>query len=458
MSVWAVLALLGAVAVFVPVAIAAPALTIGVGFGAAVLIWLAQQGRFRFALGLLVMMMLGATSSVEAWAAIATYGRVFAVVLVLALVFMETRSLDAHGTRSQRGISTMLLALAFVALSTTLWSVDPSTTITQVTLLLALALIFHILATRRWVDRGTMIHDFQVIVAVVSLVLALGIVAHFAGLLPSTHSGRFQGLLNNPNMASQVALLVTFLSFGLFLDKPSAVRLVMIAPAFATLMLSESRTGILALTIGAAWTLARSGVRGIVSTVVILAAVSVYASIFGSGIFSSSLERFGRVDGDGLSGRDLIWDYALQLAVQRPAGWGWGVTEELLKSLYYTTGRGTSTGSVHNSYLQVFLEGGVLAISLLILIYVVILVLLFRVPVAGVAAGLSGAVVAGAVGQFAESSVFGVGQIYPYLYWFAVAGLLAVRANREVPPGQYGGLERGASISHQPVRSARPRR
>lgn len=413
----------------VPAALESPALTLGVIGGMVLVGWLMKQGRFRLTLGLLVLMMLGASSSIEPWVAVSTYGRMVAVPLMLVVLFADTRRIAPQGTRPQRAVVGLLYAVSVVALATALWSVDPATTITQSMLLLALVVALHLLVTRRWTSRTVMVDDLRVVVVLVSLVLALGIIAHFLGVLPQTFSGRFQGLLNNPNMASQLAILTFFLGWGLFREKVTFWRLLILAPALVTLVLSESRTGVVAVAVGAFWLMIRSGARGVIAAASIAFAAVLYFALFGPGVFSVVLDRFGRVEaGDTLSGRSFIWEYAGQLAAQQPIGWGWGVTDTLLKSLYRNTGAGTSTGSIHNSYLQTLVEGGVVALALVVCIYLVLLIPLLKTRVSGMSAGLSGAVIAGAIGQFSESGIFGVGQVYPYMYWFSVVGLLAVYA------------------------------
>ncbi len=274
-----------------------------------------------------------------------------------------------------------------------------------------------------------MVGDFSVAVTVLSLSMLIGIGVHFAGLLPATFSGRFQGLFNNPNLAAIIALLTMFLAWGLFLESRGVLRLLLVVPPFLTIALTETRAAFVAALIGMVWMGARAGWRMFFLTAALLATIAA----LGAPLWMPVIDRFGVISaGDAFAGRTLGWETAFHLLSLRPVGYGWAATQSVFASAFDSGLSVFRPQSAHNSYLQTLLEVNWVGAAILILVLIGVVVLIFRQRPTGVEVGFSGAVVAGLVIQASESPLFGTGQPYPWLYWFAIAGLMATR--RQHPP------------------------
>lgn len=414
-----------------PVALAVAA---AVGGGA----WLVRQGAVRLALGLVLLTTLGAASTVEAWAAASTYGRLAALALLVVALLREPAPADGP-SRSQRWLLGVLVAIACVATVTTLWSIDRAGTIEQALLLWTLVVVVALASRRRWRTADVVVGDLRVVVAVVTVVLAAGLVGHALGLVALPYGGRFQGLLANPNMAGQISALAIFLALVVLRHRRSWLAVACLAASVATILLSESRTAMLAVAVGVAWTAVLAGARGLVAVVGLVVVTLSAATLLGPSPLQLAFDRFGdAADADGLSGRSSIWAAGLDAIAARPHGWGWGTTEEVLAAAHRAGATRELALSFHGSVLQVAVEGGVVAAVLLVVAYATTVAPMLRLRREGVPAALSGLVAAGVIAQVSESGVFGTGQPFPYLFWFGVAALLgldaAARATPAAPP------------------------
>ncbi|MFC7432503.1 MULTISPECIES: O-antigen ligase family protein [unclassified Agrococcus] len=400
-------------------------------------LWLARQGVLRLALGLVLLTTLGAASTVEAWAAASTYGRLAALALLVVAVLREPAP-AGEPSRSQRWLLGALLAIAGVATATALWSIDVAATLEQALLLWILVAVVALASRRRWRDADVVVGDVRVVVAVVAAVLAAGLAGHALGLVPLPYGGRFQGLLANPNMAAQVSTLAIFLSLVVLRRRRSWMAVACLAASVATIVLSESRTALLAVAVGVAWMAVLAGARGVVAVVGLVVATGCAATMLGPSPLRLALDRFGdAADRDGLSGRSSIWAAAVDAIAARPHGWGWGTTEAVLAGAHRAGATRELAQSFHGSVLQVAVEGGLLAAALLVVAYAATVAPMLRLRAHAVPAALSGLVAAGIVAQVSESGVFGTGQPFPYLFWFGVAALLglddAARRGATVP-------------------------
>lgn len=95
---------------------------------------------------------------------------------------------------------------------------------------------------------------------------------------------------------------------------------------------------------------------------------------------------------------------------------------------YRTAGIGAGLSSVHNSYLQVIYELGWLGVIPVALVAMSLIRVSFMRSDSGIAAGLIAMVLSGTVIQFTESAIFGVGQPYPYVFWFAVLACILLKS------------------------------
>ena len=420
--IWFIAALVATCLVaFLAIQFTVPFLAVTAGLIA--LSWLLRQGFWRASYALVIFFTLGAISSIGPWSSVSTYGRVAAVALLLFATFATTSKGDAKPLGGlQKWIFAFLGLLTVMAGVSAIWSASVSDTLIQFALLAALLLVMNRLVRRRWVDRGTMVGDLRAGIIVLSVSMAAGIVTFYAGFLPPTFSGRFQGLFNNPNAAALVAVVTLFIGWGVFLEKRSVVNLLLLASPLLTIALTETRTAFLAVVVGGLWIALRGGLRIFLTTL----AVGVAVAILGVPLWQPVLARFGVVAaGDVYAGRTLGWATALELLQERPIGYGWGSTQTVFASAYQSGASLFQPQSIHNSYLQVAFEISWVGFGVMVLALAGVVVMILRQKPVGVEIGLSGAVVAGLIIHFSESAIFGTGQPYPWVYWFAVAGLMA---------------------------------
>lgn len=373
-------------------------------------------------MAILVLSALGATSTIDWLVAISVYARPIGLASVMATVLLTTRNVEPVRTTASSWIFSCLYLIVAIGAVSMIWSQDSLDTLLTVLMLFALVFSVQRLSERRWQNWQAMFGDIQLMLAITTIFLAAGILAEFLGVLPETFSGRFQGYLSNPNMASQVAALSLAIGWGVWRENGHPLRLLWLLPSLLTIFLSQSRTALLGVAIALLWLIIRSGLRGLMCALVFSAIAVGVVSAFGTGFLLPIIERFGSESGgDQYSGRSAIWMDAIDLIRENPLGLGLGSARFVAES----TGQ---YSSFHNGYLQLAIEGGVIALALILAIYIVLFRVLIGTRGDGVSEGLSALVVVGFVSNFAESGIFGVGQLYPYLYWFGVGALLAVYA------------------------------
>ena len=399
--------------------------------------WGLGASAYRPALGLTFVFLLGASSTVAFWSEAATWGRPLATLLLLIATVTSTQGATPRTTPAARRIFFTLYLLAGLAALSTVWSVDPATSASQAAALLALVAIVDRSSSRRWIDRSAMVADLSLVATVVNIALLSGLVAYLSDALDPTYSGRFQGYLNNPNLAAQIAALALWLSWGLFLERPTLWRLAWLLPSLATLALAESRTAIVAVAVGAAWSVLRAAPRAGGTLVLVATSLGASALAFGLRPLTAVLSRFGSTaGGDEFSGRTFIWVDAIHLIRENPLGYGWGTTPTINDDARF------DFTSFHSSYLQVAIEGGVIALLLVAAVYLLLIQPMIRTHPAGIGAGLSALTISAFVIDFTESGIFGVGQPYPYLHWLAVGALLALYAGQKLDQPATGRRDR----------------
>jgi O-antigen ligase len=315
-------------------------------------------------------------------------------------------------------------------------------------------LIVHLLVTRRWIEShripGDLAVAFFVLVSIFTASIAADVVA-----LPDTRTfdGRFQGLYNNPNMLGMMCLLALPIGWGLYAHTRRKRYLLGLIPTALAVLMSQSRTGIIAIGLGALWILLRKGPRAISQAIGVLAVGAVLIEVVGMRRQASALvdpisSRFADNQGDVFNGRMLGWRDSLQLLQARPTtGYGYAAGPTLFENSRATGVVSFSLDVVHNSYLQWLLElGAVGLVPLLALLFVCVWAVL-RGDLGGIGAGLVWAIVAGLLLQTTESAMFGTGQTYPFVFWLVVAGAL-VRTATKIPPPEPSAGHRIGQESH----------
>ncbi|MEU1711655.1 O-antigen ligase family protein [Micrococcus luteus] len=311
-----------------------------------------------------------------------------------------------------------------------LWSVNRLETITQSGTLAVFFLWLHLTTLKRWSRVGLIISDLRVAFWSVWSVVAAGFLAGQLGLLEpySSYSGRYMGFFNNPNLTAMTAALSA--AFGVVLGLRQR-RWIMVASTSLLLYVvfeSESRTSLLALAACFGFMMLRRWPVLALAVPVIAIMAPTFFRVFLSAPDEGALSRIASTSEDEtLSGRRAGWVAALELLGDSRLGVGWGATREAL-SIEAMEGAGPNLSSIHNSYLQNIYElGWIGAIaSLLIVILLTVFVVLTRRP--GAYDPLVSVVIVGSIISLAESPLFGVGQVFPYIFWTAYFGALCLSA------------------------------
>lgn len=378
-----------------------------------------------------LILMMGATSTIAPLFAVSGYGRYVAAALLLGVTWVTTRRTApvTTGLLHKRALGALWLTV-LIAAASVFWSGDREESLSRVTALTILVALVHLLSTRRWTDRAIMLKDFRVGFYVLTGTFMACMVAPFLGV-PGTVAfggtadtvGRFQGLFNNPNMLALLSAISIPLGWGLFRESPRILRLVSLLPAVVILFMTESRSSIIAAAVAMIWVVLRSGAKTILKTCYL--SVLTGALVLASGVnpLGTFLDRFGKLEGGDIFNRATVWEAAVRAFQERPFGYGWQAGPVLFESELTADFPATSA---HNSYLQVILELGVLSLIPLVYLIWTMLVVTWRGSVEGMGAGLVGVVGAGLIVQLTESAMLGTGQGYPYIFWFAVAGALAI--------------------------------
>ncbi|MEK8106817.1 O-antigen ligase family protein [Micromonospora sp. M12] len=149
-------------------------------------------------------------------------------------------------------------------------------------------------------------------------------------------------------------------------------------------------------------------------------------SLVGSDWVQTFADRFTDPDnGDLSNGRTQTWQAAFELWQSRPTlGYGYASGMHLFEQTRQNGFFNVNVNLVHNSYLQWLLELGVIGVApILVLLFAAIRAALLA-PMGALNSGLIWLVITGLLIQVTESTMFGMGQPYPYVFWLAVAGVL----------------------------------
>jgi O-antigen ligase len=400
------------------------------------------------AYALTLILMLSATSTLDTLVAIASFGRYAAVALLVAVTWLTTRRVEpAYNSKLHKRMIGALWVTAGIAALSILWSTDRLQCALQVVALIMLISLVQLLSTRRWTDRAVMVQDFCVVSAILTVAF-VGCLAAIPLDLPNTVAfggtadtvGRFQGIFNNPNMLALLTAIAIPLGCGLIKEGNRLLGIAGVLSAAAALMLTESRTAIIATVVAIGWLFLRAGALSAARFAYTTSIVGATLLALSYNPFGTALSRFGELEGgDALNTRGIAWSATIDLVRQDPLGYGWQEGRQLFESLHGTVDFTFARPYVHNSYLQLLLELGVLGLLPLLYLAFGFVLLATNGRLHGVEWGLVGVVTAGAIVQIAESAMFGTGQAYPYVFWLAVAGALVVYTPGSTVAARNGG-------------------
>lgn len=388
-------------------------------------------GWWRRAYVVTILAMGAGASHISVMAQIGSLAKIGALLLLAVVTFFTTRNQSGIWASSLHKFTIMSLWLtAILATLSVAWSYVWAETLLQAAIFCMFVYIVHRVSAARWQDRNILAGDIGASYWSTFALLSVGAILALGGFPEaiSSFSGRWQGLFNNPNLLGMMATLTTLLGVGWAMHKKSwIVWLSVIVPA-SQVVLSESRTAMIATATALLWALIRGKAKYVAVAAYSAVLAVVGARAFGVELNSESFNRFTAMEGgDLLNSRTAGWADAINYVSGHPLGIGWAATTDVLAS-YRAAGIGTGLSSVHNSYLQVIYELGWLGVIPVVFVAAILIRVSFMRADSGIAAGLIAMALSGTLIQFTESAIFGVGQPYPYVFWFAVLACILLKS------------------------------
>lgn len=373
----------------------------------------------------LTILAMGIGASHIGWAVqIGSVAKLAALGLLTLATLLTTRSIPQGwaGRTHKLTIATLWMVLGLAAASI-IWSESRGETVAQVMAFLAFVYILHRTSTTRWRDRQIFAGDMGIVYWSAFALLFVGAVLAIVGFpdAVSAYSGRHQGIFSNPNRLGLISALTGALGIGWATHNRSPIIWISLLLPLSQVILSQSRTAIIATGIVFMWAIVRGRMKNILVLGYLALTIWVGAIAFSWRPLDGYFDRFFSMDGgDVLNNRTLAWNDVLSSVAAHPLGVGWAATPDTLEQ-WGREGITSGLTSVHNSYLQLIFElgwAGVLPVLLII-------ALLIRVSVGqqtGLGIGLRSVALTGLIVQITESAIFGLGQPYPYIFWLAVVG------------------------------------
>ncbi|MFI9640572.1 O-antigen ligase family protein [Micromonospora sp. NPDC051925] len=396
-----------------------------------------QVDGWRWLLGLTMTLLLCASSKLPDLVDASFYARYVAVAALVVWALCTPSRTVFRIDPWTRLLIGALWATGGLATLSFAWSVVPLETLQRGIALLLLAALVHVLLRFRWPARAVMMADLRVVYLVLSAsaLVSLGLGLTDGTLLAAlSRTERFEGLYNNPNMLGVVCALTIPLGWTVYRQSRRRAELLGVVPVTACLLLSQSRTGLIAVLVGALWIVLRHGLgrlarltAGLTAGLLVAYLFNLLPVIFAAPWMQQFVLRFTDPAGGDLSnGRTEMWRATVDLWWQnRPAlGFGYASRNHLVSLAGLDESFGPGVSVVHNSYLQLLLELGLAVVPTLLLLLLAVGRVVLRAPVRRANSGLVWLVVTGLLIQITESAIFGTGQAYPYVFWSVVAGVL----------------------------------
>jgi O-antigen ligase len=246
-----------------------------------------------------------------------------AYAAALALAALNVRAVVEAFVRAP-----LLLLLLLLAVASTVWSIDPDVTVRRVVALGLTTLSGVVIATRfSW--RGlaeVMGLGFAVLVV---LSFGAGLLAPSVGVMSELFPGAWRGLWSEKNMlgAHMALASAVFMAAAVLRPERRAVWLGFFAAAVLLVLLSTSKTALLAMLLGFAVLgfvalVRRSAATGVATTW----AAGVGVAVLALGALFAAEAVFDLLGKDAtLTGRTQIWEAAVRQVSQQPwTGFGYG--------------------------------------------------------------------------------------------------------------------------------------
>jgi O-antigen ligase len=264
------------------------------------------------------------------------------------------------------------LAIAGMALLSTLWSTAASETSLR-SLMLASSTVFGLYLAARFEPRALLLLLRDAFLVLVALNLAAVMLWPDAALMTVAHPGAWRGLLNHKNGLGLIALLagLVFVTCRYGRVGKPAIALAGLTGAVLLLVGSTSAgalvTALLLMLVGlfVAWRRASARHSGLV--LILAVATAVATALLGLMLAGDILVLLGR--DPTLTGRTELWSAVWERVQQHPAlghGYGaiWGTDDTVAAAIRWLVG--WPVPDAHSGYLNLALELGLLGLALLV--------------------------------------------------------------------------------------------
>ena len=332
-------------------------------------------------------------------------------------------------------VTFFFLAFAFIS---AFYSIDTSLTIQRT----ASLLLFYI--TIFWMvwgyaDEYGEEKTIGIIVWCAGLFFLLGLVAMLFTTAVWQTDGRFRGISINPNSIGILAAICAPLFVYRWFQTKNPILLILLISLAASLLLSGSRNGFLAMLIGLGYLISvrNRAVAGILIIGAVLGLVFVNSSL--SDTNTSSLNRLVNTSdiGDG-SGRLTFWAANLPIIEKKIwNGYGFGTEDEGTQTVTQSVAK-LQIGVFHNSYLGMAFQLGLPGVILFFgpLIFLLIKSISFAQKAGGgsLTHVLQAVMISGLILCFFETWVYSVGNAFTFPFWVCV--MLLLRRMSQVSPAQ----------------------
>ncbi|MEP6506729.1 MAG: O-antigen ligase family protein [Gemmatimonadales bacterium] len=380
--------------------------------------------------------------------------------LSLLAVMIAFRPRNRFALRKPKLLDGFALTFCALAFSSMLYSADPSLTVLRAaSATLLYAAVFWTLWFYADVGGGQKIAS--ILVGCVAVIFVAGIFNLLMAGPDAMLSGRFRGLLANPNAVGMLTILFLPLVLAMVMRTKRLSGYLLIAIMLGSVVLSGSRNGVMTTSVGMAFFALRikawkSGILLITICAASYLAMPDYSPA--PGVAAKPISHI--LSSDKLAnggGRLEAWQVAIPIIQNNLAlGHGFGTEELIFKGMKFRIHRGEY---IHNSYLGLTYQLG-LAGSLMLFIPLIGLLIYrlmghgFRSPqTAAYEAMLFG----GLIAAFFESWVYSAGNAFAFPFWTCVmlltrASMGAPDTNDPLPPPKRPTTVR----SYTPMRSLSP--
>lgn len=327
-----------------------------------------------------------------------------------------------------------LLAVIFViyAFLSVVYSPFPSLTLERSTTVLVLYISVFWIIWKYAYEQGP-----EKIVYLMLNVIKLIIIISFLMIFVSAHrvflSGRFQGILQNPNSLGITCAIFLPLILWQFLETKKTISLFIFFLMLIGLFLSASRNSINASVIALGYFIYMRSMKN--KPLIFFSSLSLILMLvwFTQTLAKEFFHGYYRVESIfSIGGRIEIWPTALNLIADKPIfGYGFGVEEKILYLKNAMLRSQFGGAAVHNSYLGMMLQLGIIGLAIFFIpLFILLLKELFSrqdAPIPSLRHALRASFIAGLLCSIFESWVYSVGNAQAFPFWIMVMLLVFYR-------------------------------